>query len=239
MKGIKAIIQTHMSSTRLPGKVLLDIHGQPELYRVIERCSQAKSISDIIIATSTLECDDIIAEKCDEWGVHCYRGSDTDVLSRYWGAAQQYSADVYFRITSDNPLNDAGFLDGMASFFEKSNVRYLGGNGKNPIGVGGEIFTSEILEEAALKSTEDYEHEHVTPYMYWKQDSIGRYPYEPDHSMYRLTMDTPEDYQVIQAIYAALYQDGNRFTLQEILRFLQEHPEIASINSSIVQKKVK
>ena len=192
-----------------------------------------------VIATSDLSCDDIIVEKCKEWGTHYYRGSDSDVLSRYWGAAQEFPSDVYFRITSDNPLNDPEFLDAMLEYFEKEKCRYLGGNGKNPLGIGGEVFTAELLEEAYNNSTEDYEHEHVTPYMYWKQDSIARFPYEPDHSKYRLTMDTPEDYELIKNVYAALYNDDNSFTLKEIIEFLDKHPEITAINGSIQQKKVK
>lgn len=235
----KAIIQAHMSSTRLPGKIMLDVHGKPELYRVLERCSRADSIEDIVIATSTLPCDDILEEKCRAWGVHVFRGSDSDVLSRYYGAAKAYPSDVYYRITSDNPLNDPGFLELMARTFEESGCRYLGGNGKNPIGIGGEMFTGELLEEAAQRSTEPFEHEHVTPYMYWKQDSIARIPYEPDHSHIRLTMDTPEDYEVIQRVYDGLYDENPFFTLQDVLAFLEKHPEILEINKSIVQKAVK
>lgn len=239
-----AIIQAHMSSTRLPGKIMKDLCGEPALYRMIERVRQSKLLDDIIIATSTLPCDDIIIEKCDEWGVHTFRGSDSDVLSRYWGAAQMYPADIYVRMTSDCPLMTPLEVDNMIEFFLNHDYRYVrsskpGVGGSYPVGIDSEVFTAELLKEAAEKSSEHYEHEHVTPYMYWKQDSIGLNPYKEDASMYRLTLDTPEDYKVIKLIYEALYQPGNTFTLDDILDYLKAHPEVVAINSMIIQKKAK
>lgn len=95
------------------------------------------------------------------------------------------------------------------------------------------------MKEAAEKATEGYEHEHVTPYMYWKQDSLGAIPYKEDASMYRITLDTPEDYEVIKRVYEALYTPGNTFTLEDILNYLKAHPEVVAINAMIVQKKTK
>lgn len=236
---IVAIVQAHMSSTRLPGKIMKDICGAPALYRMIERVRQSKLIDEIVIATSTLPCDDIIVEKCNEWNVKTSRGSDSDVLSRYYGAAEENPAEIYVRLTSDSPLIDAADIDRMIQYFLDNGFRYVSGDGKNPLGVGGEVFTAELLKEAAENSTEEYEHEHVTPYMYWKQDSIGRCPALEDGSMYRITMDTPEDFEVITKVYEALYEEGNKFTLAQILDYLKAHPEVASINSAIQQKKVK
>ena len=238
-KRVVAIIQAHMSSTRLPGKVLRDLCGAPALYRMIERVRQAKLIDQIVIATSTKECDDEIIALCEQWGVDTFRGSDSDVLSRYWGAAQAYPAENYMRLTSDCPLIDPGQLDDMTQFFFDNDYRYVHGDGKLPGGIGGEIFTAELMREAAEKSTEGYEHEHVTPYMYWKQDSIGVVPSKEDGSMYRITLDTPEDYEVIKKVYEALYTPGNTFTLNDIMRFLEKHPEIVAINSMVRQKGAK
>lgn len=236
---IVAIIQAHMSSTRLPGKVLKDLCGAPALYRMIERVRHAELLDDIVIATSTLPCDDIIIECCESWGVNTFRGSDSDVLSRYWGAAQAYPADIYVRLTSDCPLIDPGQLDESIQYFLDHGYRYVHGDGKLPGGIGGEVFTAELLKEAFENSTEGYEHEHVTPYMYWKQDSIGECPSKEDGSMYRITLDTPEDYEVIRLVYEALYEEGNHFTLDDILTYLKAHPEVVAINAMIVQKKVK
>ena len=238
MKDIKvtAIIQAHMSSTRLPNKIMLDLCHEPELFRMIERVKQSKRIDRIVVATSDLPCDDIIAAS---WGVCVSRGSDTDVLSRYWKAAQEFPSPVYMRLTSDSPLIDPGYLDMCVDFFLSHHYRYVAGDGKNPIGIGCEIFTDELMREAALNSTEGFEHEHVTPYMYWKQDSIGRVPSKRDATGVRITLDTQEDYEVISRIYDALYRPGNDFTMDEILDYLEAHPEVAAINAKIVQKKAK
>ena len=241
-KRIVAIIQAHMSSTRLPGKIMKEFCGEPALYRMLERVRQSKLLDDVVVATSSLECDDIIVEKCKAWGVHTFRGSDSDVLSRYWGAAQAYPADVYVRMTSDCPLIDPGWADKTIRFFLDHDFRYVSNAVKDmkptiPLGMGLEVFEASLLEEAYQNATEHYEHEHVTPYMYWKQDSLGALPYTEDAHHFRITLDTPEDYTVISAIYDALYQPGNTFTIDEILSFLKTHPEIVAINAHIYQKK--
>lgn len=241
-KKVIAIIQAHMSSTRLPGKIMKDLCGKPALFRMIERVHQSQLLDDVVIATSTLPCDDVIIEKCNEWNVHTFRGSDSDVLSRYWGAAQAYPADVYVRLTSDCPLVCPKEIDSNIQFFLDHNYRYVSdsiGHKTYPLGIGAEVFTAELLKEAAGYATEHYEHEHVTPYMYWKQNSIGENPYKKECGHIRITLDTPEDYEVISSVYNALYQPGNTFDLDEILAYLEAHPEIMKINSKIIQKAVK
>ena len=150
---VVAIIQAHMSSTRLPGKIMKDLCGESALYRMIERVRHSELIDEIVVATSKLNCDDIIIEKCNEWGVSTYRGSDSDVLSRYWGAAQAYPADTYMRLTSDCPLIDPEQLDDSIRYFFEHNYRYVHGDGKLPGGIGGEVFTAELMKEAAENST--------------------------------------------------------------------------------------
>lgn len=244
-KTIIAILQAHMSSTRLPGKILLNIHGEPALFRMIERVRLSKYLDDIVVATSTLSCDDIIIEKCREWGIHTFRGSDKDVLQRYWETSQAYPADIYMRLTSDDPLVDASYLDDLILFFENNNYRYVSDIGGGivertlPLGMGGEVFDATLLKEAWENATEAYEHEHVTPYMYWRQPLVGALAYKINASQYRLTMDTQEDYELICKIYDELYRPGNTFGLENILSYLENHPEVAKINSGIVQKNTK
>lgn len=241
-KKIIAIIQAHMSSTRLPEKVMKDICGKPELYRMLERVRQSTMLDDIVVATSDLPCDDIIIEKCAEWGIHTYRGSDSDVLERYYGAARAYPADIYARMTSDCPLLDPRTVDGEIRFFLDHDYRYIN-NGccreesTFPVGMGFEMFTAELLREAYDNSTESFEHEHVTPYMYMKQSSRGVFRYREDAAEYRLTLDTPADYEVICRVYEALLGEKNDFTIEDILAYLRANPEVAAINSNIVQKK--
>lgn len=243
-KRVVAIIQAHMSSSRLPGKIMKDLCGQPELFRMLERVRHSVLLDDIVVATSTLPCDDLIVQKCAEWGVHTFRGSDSDVLSRYYGAAQMYPADVYVRMTSDCPLLDPRYVDATIGYFLKNDFRYVSNANDQvpatfPLGMGCEVFTAELLEEDFRNATEGYEHEHVTPYMYWKQSSLGAYSYRENVSNYRITLDTPEDYEVISRIYNALYQPGNYFTLEQIIEYLRANPEVAQINRMIVQKKAR
>lgn len=241
-RKVIAIIQAHMSSTRLPGKIMKSFCEEPALYRMIERVRQSKLLDDIVIATSTLPCDDVIVDKCSEWGVHTFRGSDSDVLARYWGAAQKYPANVYVRITSDCPCFDARWADKTIQYFLDHEFRYVSnavGDMKPtiPMGFGLEVFEASLLDEAYHNATEHFEHEHVTPYMYWKQASLSALPYIEDAHHYRVTLDTPEDYEVITAIYDALYTSGNTFTVEDVIAYLRGHPEIVAINANVYQKK--
>ena len=243
-KTIVAIIQAHMSSSRLPGKIMMDICGEPALYRMIERVRRSRLINDIVIATSTLPCDDIIVERCADWGVHTFRGSDSDVLARYWGAAQAYPADIYVRMTSDCPMVDPAVVDDTIRFFLEHDYRYVCNSDADmeptlPAGLACEVFEAALLKEAAENATEGYEHEHVTPYMYWKQDSAGFYPYKTNESHIRVTLDTPEDYDAICRIYKALYTPGNTFTIDDIITYMSTHPEVAAINAGVVQRRLK
>ncbi len=240
-----AIIQAHMSSSRLPGKIMRDLCGAPALYRVVERVRQCKLVDEIVVATSTMDCDDEIEKACQKWNVKTFRGSDNDVLARYWGAAQAYPAENYIRLTSDCPLIDAGILTQVIQFFLANDYAYVtaaeGGKGVRYLanGMDCEIFTAELLREAYENATEGYEREHVTPYMYYTNKSVGYFPYTRDESKYRLTLDTPEDYALIKHVYEALYQPGNTFTLDEIIAYLDQHPEVLKINAEIQQKQVK
>ena len=236
-KKVIAIIQAHMSSSRLPGKVLLDVKGEPALYRMIERVRQCKTVDDIVIATSTLSCDDILVEKCKEWGVNYFRGSDTDVLERYWGAVGAYPADVYLRLTSDNILTCHTIIDRTVEFYLNNSYRYVAATAC-PLGTSVEIFGYGLIKEAYDNATEPYQHEHVTPYMYQVNQSMFRLPYDKTTAHYRLTMDTPEDYEAVSAIYDHLYTPGNTFDIDDILNLLRAHPEIAEINSKVKQKSL-
>ena len=234
---VVAIIQAHMSSSRLPGKIMKDLCGEPALYRMIERVRQAKNIDNVVVATSTLACDDVIIEACEKWGVDTFRGSDHDVLERYWGATQAYPAGTYVRLTSDTPLMDPAYLDKRIQYFWDNDYRYVTGDERQLEGtMHCEVFTYELMKETHDNATEGYEHEHVTPYMYTRQDSWHAMTSKYVGIQYRLDLDTPEDYEVIKAVYEALYQPGNQFNTKQIVEFLDAHPEISAINSEIVQK---
>lgn len=251
MKKVVAIIQARMGSTRLPGKVLMNLAGKPVLSHMMERVRQANTLSSVVIATSEGESDDPIAAFCRENGIDCFRGSELDVLARYYGAAKKNWADVYVRMTADCPLIDPQIIDATVEYFLGNSFRYVsqGGSIKYqcntfPRGLDCEVFSAELLEEAYYQAVEPYEHEHVTPYMYWKQPSVSYfenpdYETNPEVSKQRWTLDTPEDYALIKAVYEALYHGEHNFYWKDILRFLNAHPEVVALNIGIQQKATK
>lgn len=232
---IVAIIQAHMGSSRLPGKVMKDLCGMPALYRMIERVRHCKNIDEIVVATSLKECDDEIIEACKQWGVSTFRGSNNDVLARFAGTVKEYSADAYVRLTSDCPAIDPDGLDKLIQFFWDHDYRYVGPVSEThlPGCWSYEVFTAELMQENIENATEGYEREHVTPYMYTKQPSIGKMPCKFDGSKYKVCLDTPEDYVVLQHIFDALYQPDRDFTPEEVVKYLEENPDVYALNSKI------
>jgi len=232
MKTI-ALIQARMSSSRLPGKVLQDIAGQPMLMRVVRRAKQAKSIDSVAVITSTHADDDVIAIFCQEHGIACFRGSLDDVLDRYYQAAIHFQADIVVRLTADCPLLDPKIINKVVQTFDKRTFDYVSNilECTYPNGLDTEIFHFEALErvwkEARLKS----EREHVTPYIYKHPEifRLGSVKQEEDLSSLRWTVDTSRDLECIRTIYNFIKNE--EFGMDDILKLLKEHPEITKINS--------
>lgn len=242
---ILVIIQARMGSSRLPGKIMKKLYDKTILEHDVDRIRQCKQIDDIIIATTTNKADNEIEEEAVRLGVHYYRGSEEDVLSRYYYAAKEYKADVIIRITSDCPLYDPKVLDEMISFYKKNQYDIVSNAGSDivnrtyPRGLDTEIFSYNILEEAFYKAREKYQREHVTPYIYETSSKIYYYKADTDNSKYRWTLDTNEDWLAISKIYDYLYQGSHDFYLDDILLLMQKHPEIYDINKNVEQKKLK
>lgn len=245
MKKTVAIIQARMGSTRLPGKVMIGLCGKPVLEHVITRIKQCKEINEIVIATTNLQKDDIIAEEAIKCGVKCFRGSEDDVLSRYYHAAKENYADIVVRITSDCPLIDPIVVDNMVEFYQNNNYDMVTNVGIElsqrtfPRGLDTEVFSFEVLEDAFINATENYQREHVTPYIYETSNRIYFYKNDEDYSHYRWTLDTPEDFQFIKEIYNHLYKGQHNFHLEDIIKLLSDYPELIEINAHVKQKKVK
>lgn len=233
-----------MSSTRLPGKVLLDLSGEPVLMRVVERVRQAKKVSDVIVATSVDSSDDVIFKFCRVRNIRVTRGALDDVLARYDLAASQSDADVIVRITSDCPLIDPHIIDECIGAFEEGGYDYISNctNGPRtfPRGLDTEVFSRAALKKAHEEARETYEREHVTPYIW--QNKSGAFSCgpavtaSPEYARQcRLTLDYPEDYTVIKHLYDVLFRDGG-IQIPEVLSYLDAHPDIASINAGCEQK---
>jgi spore coat polysaccharide biosynthesis protein SpsF len=238
-----AIIQARLGSTRLPGKVFKTLSGRPMLWHVVDRLSHSKMLDKIIIATTTQPEDDQVEGFCSANNILCYRGSSNDVLSRYYETAKIYSAEIVIRITSDCPVIDPYILDDMLrQFISEDNIDYMSNSIQRtfPRGLDAEIFTFATLEKTFTEAKLDYEHEHVTPYIYHNPEkfTIKNYANEKDLSSYRWTVDTAEDFRLIEEIYNSLYQKDKIFLFKDILQLIEKRPELIKINQDIKQKKL-
>lgn len=235
-----AIIQARMGSTRLPGKVLKKLAGRTVLDHVISRVRAAKRADDVVVATTVSTGDDAIVAECERLKTAHFRGSEEDVLSRYHGAAKQAGATIVVRVTSDCPLFDGALLDRMLAKFDAD---YMSNCMRRtfPRGLDAEIFTMAALERAQAEATQKHEREHVTPYIYGHPEKFRLQSYEEaeDNSGLRWTLDTPEDWRMIEAVYNALSPKGESFGTADVLKFLRERPEIAMMNAQVEQKSLR
>ena len=244
MKKIVAIIQARVGSTRLPGKVLLDLKGKTVLNHVVDRVKKSRYINEVIVATTDLEQDDKIVDECNKIGCKYFRGSENDVLSRYYLCGKENDADIVIRITSDCPLIDPLVIDEMLGFYLKSNYTLVTNAGDihnrtYPRGLDTEIFDFNALENAYKNANKDYQKEHVTPYIYENEKDIYYYKNDIDYSKYRLTLDTKEDFELIKRIYDFLYTDSKNFYLEDIVKVMITNKQLENINSHIKQKALK
>ena len=234
---ITAIIQARISSTRLPGKIMLSLAGKSLLEHIIERIRFSKSISDIVIATTTSRADDIIANWAYNNSVKCFRGSETDVLNRYYESAKHFGARHIARITSDDPFKDPAIIDAVAELYFNERLDFAYNNNPPTFaeGLDTEIFSFEALGRAETEAHDPFEREHVTQHFYrnprkFRQDNLKS---AVDYSHLRWTVDTPDDLKMAEAVYKELYKPGQVFHAQEILNLLERKPEIALINQGV------
>ncbi|QGQ94358.1 acylneuraminate cytidylyltransferase [Paenibacillus psychroresistens] len=241
---VVAIIQARMNSTRLPGKILYKVLNQTLLEYQIERIRRVPLIDEIIVATTTNPGDQPIVDLCRKLGISTYRGSELDVLSRYYEAATLLNADVIVRLTSDCPVIDPFTIDRVIShyLFHASNLDYVSNFLKRsyPRGMDTEVFSIEALRIAQHEATLIHDREHVTPYIYTNSDRFRLEPiqYMTNESHHRWTVDTQEDFQLISKIIESLYPTKLNFTLEDMLALLQEYPQWSQINAYVQQKIV-
>jgi spore coat polysaccharide biosynthesis protein SpsF len=243
MSDVIAIVQARMGSTRLPGKVLLDLAGKPMLVRDIERIQRSHKIDDIFIATTKKSEDDKIVSLCRDYGWNFFRGSEYDVLDRYYQAAREYHAKIVVRITSDCPLIEPTIVDQVIGKFtsEEPNVDYVSNIfplRTYPRGLDTEVISLSALERCWKEEADPAYREHVTPYIHRHPDRfrISEVNNEHDLSSMRWTVDTPEDMAFACRIYEHF---GDRFfSWIDVLSLLQEQPELMEINKDISQKVI-
>jgi len=233
-------IQARMNSKRLPGKVMKTINGEPLIGILIRRLK--KSGLKLVLLTSEKSENDALANYVHGLGIDVFRGSEQNVLKRFYDASNKFMPKTIIRVTGDNPLLDGIFVKDNYAFFNsfKNNRKYLaiGLSKTYPIGMGFEIFSSNLLKEAYNNIKYSSEREHVTPYMH---QNIPRNIYiiapsrHPSKATYRLTVDTPEDFEMIERLITD--HQANQLNLEEIIAVLDRNPRLLKINSSIRQKK--
>jgi spore coat polysaccharide biosynthesis protein SpsF len=205
---VVAIIQARMGSTRLPGKILMDIAGKTMLERVVERVRQATSVDEVVVATSVDPKDDQVALFCVRKEIPHSRGPNQDVLARFVDAACEHQADVIVRITADCPLIDPGVIDKTVEHFlsQNSEVDFGSNRGKGainrtyPIGMDVEVIARKALERAAMEASQEYEREHVTPHLYEVPGRFRTVSIDSggDYGHLRWTVDTEEDLEFVR-----------------------------------------
>ena len=229
-----AIIQARMGSTRLPRKVMLNILGKTVLWHVVSRASQARLIDELVIATTIDAKDDAIVKFCKDKDILVFRGSENDVLDRYYQCAKEYDIKDIVRITSDCPLHDPDVIDRIINEYLKGDYDYVTNTIEYtfPDGLDVEVFSFDALEKAWNNAKLSSEREHVTPYIrkneeFTKENVSSSKKYPP----YRLTLDYPEDYEFIKKIYEGIGKE--MFFLDDIAKFLEKNPELLKLNQHI------
>jgi len=236
------ITQARMTSTRLPGKVLREVLGKSLLEFHLERLRRVRRADEVVVATTTNATDDPIVDLCDRLHVSHFRGSEHDVLARFYGAAMEYSAAVIVRVTADCPLIDPAVVDRVIAEFagKPCSVDYASNTIERtyPRGLDCEVFSFSALETAHVEAVAGPDREHVTPFLYHQPDRFrvksvraGR-----DYSRYRWTVDTAEDFALVTCILGRLYPEKENFTFEDCLELVESHPSLSEINANIAQK---
>ena len=221
-----------MSSTRLPGKVMADLVGQPMILRQIERLKRAKRLDQIVVATSTDASDDGLAARLGAEGIGVHRGSLEDVLSRFIGALDQFGPDeTVVRLTADCPLADPDLIDETIDLFEASGADFTSNvptRRSYPKGLDVEVIRANVLRLAAQEATAPYHREHVTAFIAQQPErfTITGLEQHASEGEVRWTVDRPDDLDFVRAVYEALYPRKSDFTSNNVRVFVQSRPDL-------------
>src|SRR5579864_622730 len=238
---VTAIVQARMGSTRLPGKVLMNLGSVTVLGRVVQRLQRAALIHECVVATTAALADDAIVDECQRLNVPVFRGSEHDVLDRYLQAARHFGSDAIVRITSDCPLIDPEVVDNVVRGLTEQRAEFACNvlTRTYPRGLDVEAFTIEALEKAWRDSNQPHQREHVTPLFYERIQifRVASVHEKQDFSHYRWTLDTPDDLRLIREIYSHFYND--HFGWRDVIALMERLPELPAINARVVQKSVQ
>tara|TARA_B100000315_G_scaffold25642_1_gene22133 strand:- start:16 stop:801 length:786 start_codon:yes stop_codon:yes gene_type:complete len=246
-----AIVQARMGSSRLPGKVLKSIQGKPMLWHIVDRIKSVTIIDEVIIATTDLSIDDPVANMALSNQIPCFRGSESNVLNRFFLAAKKYDGKHLIRITGDCPLIDPNTIETLINYYNSNSFEYcsvacgagVAGKGVNkryPDGLDTEIFSFNVLNVAENEAISKLHLEHVTPFI-WKQPdrfNLGLlFPEKEDFSQYRWTVDNDVDFEFIEWVYDKLYSQNYLFSMKDVLKLIFKNRDSANINKHFVGKE--
>ena len=222
-----------MSSTRLPGKVLRPLAGGPMILREVERARRCRRVDGLVVAISDDRTDDVLGDILQGAGVDVFRGPLDDVLARYAGALEAKGpAEHVLRLTGDCPLLDWEVIDAVIDRHLETGADYTANTwGRRTFtkGLDADVVKSEVLIEAAVEASDPYEREHVLPFIYRRPERYRLQGYEQarDEGELRWTVDLPEDYDFVSAVYDGLFPDNAAFSSDDVRRFLAGRPDLA------------
>lgn len=233
-----------MTSSRLPGKVMAPVLGEPMIGRQLERLGRSARIGRIVVATSTDASDDPVADYVQRLGHLVYRGSLADVLDRFGGAMTLVpEADTVVRLTADCPLADWTVIDATIDRRREAGADYASNTPAvrtYPHGLDVEVMSRAALERACREASDPYEREHVTPFIYQHPErfAIANYAGPADWSKYRLTLDTTEDLDLLSAIFQAFEGEEQAVETQAVIDLLDRRPDLVALNARVAQKEL-
>ena len=234
---ISAIVQARMGSTRLPRKVLKKIMGKPMLWHLINRVKKSKYIDTIIIATTKDKKDDAIEDFANKYNLGIYRGSENDILDRYYNAARKYNADVIVRIWGDCPLSDPEIIDKTIEEFLTYKADYANNFSPPtfPVGMNVEIYSFNTLEQIWKEIKNPFFRDYPFEYFYANQESFRAIYVKNnvDLSDINWTVDYIEDFKLVTKIFEKLNSKDKVFNMKDILELVGKHPELSDINKGL------
>lgn len=234
-----AIIQARLGSSRLPGKVLIDLDGTAVLGHVIDRTKRITGVDEVVVATTPASEDDGVAEYASQHGAVVFRGDELDVLNRYGDCAREMKADVMVRITADCPLIDPELSGRVVARYLEGDLDYVS-NYKPPTfpdGLDTEVFSFTAIDEAQRLAARPSEREHVTPYIWQHPENfrLANITQEADHSGLCWTLDSPQDLEMMQALAGHLEMPLMEAGYRDLMKVISEHPEVSEINGEWVR----
>lgn len=233
-----AIVQARMTSTRLPGKVLLTVLGRPLLGYQIERVRRATSIDDVCVATTINATDDPVVRYCVDNDVDVFRGSEEDVLGRLHACAEEREAEIVVRLTADCPLVDPALVDDVVAELRREPSCDYVSNALDrtfPVGLDCEAMTATALATADARAIDAREREHVTPFIYTHPEAfaVRQVRCERQLSEHRWTVDTQEDFRLVERIISTLYPADPEFGWEDVLALVEAEPEWGNANAGV------